>query len=73
MFYGLWQRLKQMTSSRARTRARTAIEAAALTERLIDAAIGYEDAQGLYVAGARKELFEARAAIEKALMRMPAN
>jgi hypothetical protein len=40
---------------------------AAMTERLIDAAIYNEEARGGYVAGARKELNEARGAIEAAL------
>lgn len=40
---------------------------AAMTERLIDAAIYAETASGPYVSGARKELNEARAAIEAAL------
>lgn len=40
---------------------------AAMTERLIDAAIYNEQASGAYRAGARKELNEARSAIESAL------
>lgn len=43
---------------------------AAMTERLIDAAIYNEQASGGYVAGARKELNDARAEIEKALSRL---
>jgi hypothetical protein len=43
------------------------VNPAAMTERLIDAAIYNEQAKGGYVAGARKELNEARAAIEAAL------
>ena len=42
-------------------------EAVSMTERLIAAAAYCETATGIYTRGARKELFEARAAIEKAL------
>ena len=45
---------------------------AAMTERLIDAAIYNEQASGVYVSGARKEMNEARAAIEQALSSPPA-
>lgn len=38
-----------------------------MTERLIDAAVEYERAVGIYAAPARRELSEARAAIEAAL------
>lgn len=38
-----------------------------MTERLIDAAVSYETAEGIYNGPARKELFEARNAIEVAL------
>lgn len=44
---------------------------AAMTERLIDAAIYNEQASGVYVSGARKEMNEARAAIEQALSSPP--
>jgi hypothetical protein len=43
------------------------IKAAEMTERLIQAAVDYEKAEGMYVAGARRELNEARAAVEAAL------
>ncbi len=43
------------------------IDPVSMTERLIDAAVYYETAQGIYNGPARKELFEARAAIEAAL------
>lgn len=38
-----------------------------MTERLIDAAVDYERATGIYVRPARQELSEARAEIEAAL------
>lgn len=44
---------------------------AAMTERLIDAAIYNEQASGAYTDGARRELNEARAAIERALSARP--
>lgn len=45
----------------------TTEEAVTMTERLIEAAVYCETATGIYTRGARKEMFEARAAIEKAL------
>lgn len=45
----------------------TNAEAATMTERLIEAAVSYENSSGIYSGPARKELFEARAAIESAL------
>ena len=45
----------------------TSEKAAAMTDRLIDAAVYAETASGPYVSGARKELSEARAAIIAAL------
>lgn len=44
---------------------------AAMVERLIQAAVDYESAQGIYVASARRELSEARAAVEAVLTPQP--
>jgi hypothetical protein len=43
------------------------VAAAEMTERLIQAAVDYERATGIYSAGARRELNEAREAIERVL------
>lgn len=51
---------------------REALNPAAMTERLIDAAVYAETASGPYVSAARKEMNDARAAIEAALTAAPA-